>query len=231
MVEDPQGDERCSLTSTVLHADPGQVDAGFPVGGALRCLVLGSWRGAGPARTRGISPARRGPKVPPGCPLPPPPRQGAATYCSSLPWCGLVCGQAFVLLWVISGMLRQAAREQAAGLVTDRHAGPLAGPFASGWRRATGGICPARRGMRAAPQGSMRVPMSEGGAAPGGALREPAETGAAFDEADSAARPRAARLAVALWADITKGGQEGRGGGGASAESCGNSCGRPGPQR
>ena len=58
--------------------------------------------------------------------------------------------------------------------------------------------------------------MSEGGAAHGGALREPAETGAAFDEADRAARPRAARLAVALWADITKGGQEGRGGGGAA---------------
>ena len=99
MVEDPQGDERCSLTSTVLHADPGQVDAGFPVGGALRCLVLGSWRGAGPARTRGFAPARRGPKAPPGVPAPLAPARalrpiaaacrGAASYAARLLSC---CG-------------------------------------------------------------------------------------------------------------------------------------------
>jgi hypothetical protein len=62
-------------------------------------------------------------------------------------------------------MIRQNAIDQAAGLVTDRHAGTLSCPFARGLRLATLGICPERRVMRDEPQGIMRKPLSAGGAA------------------------------------------------------------------
>jgi hypothetical protein len=109
----------------------------------------------------------------------------------------------------------QDAIDHAEGLVTDRQKGTLSGSFARGWLLATVGICPAMRGRRDEPQGIMIKPLSEVGAAHVGDVREFADTGAAVEEADIEARQFDERFAIAILADITHGGQDGRGSGGA----------------
>jgi hypothetical protein len=76
-------------------------------------------------------------------------------------------------------MIRQDAIDHAEGVVTDRHEGTLSCPFARGLLRATLVRRPTMRGMHDEPQSIMIEPMSEGGAAHVGDLRELADTGAA----------------------------------------------------
>jgi hypothetical protein len=71
------------------------------------------------------------------------------------------------------------------------------------------------RVMRDEPEGIMLEPISEVGAAHVGDLRELAETAAAFAQADIEASQFDELFAIGIRTDITDGGQDGRGGGGA----------------
>jgi hypothetical protein len=105
-----------------------------------RFFGLVAWSGAGPPRTRWLSPPPWGPQAQPGCPSPPTPVGVRGVLCSgSLAGGGIRSGASLVLRWRIRGLIDQAPIDQADDVVAER--GPQA-------RRAAGRSARARAGGR-----------------------------------------------------------------------------------